>query len=249
VPETLVTRAILLRAVASGESDRVVTLLGRDTGRVAAIARGARKSLRRFSGGLGLCATGEAVLRESRGDLMLLESFEVLHGRHGLGTDLARTAHAGYVAELTGELSAPRQVETEVYDWLEGFLAALDANGAHVGRLRAFELGLLARVGLGPSFDSCVACGRGDLGDDVVRLEAERGGVTCPGCARRGTPLHPPVRRALAGLARMDLAAAEGVELGRDEAVACRTAVADLLAPHLPRALKSLEFLRKMQGA
>ena len=44
----ITTPAILLRAVATGEADRVVTLLGRETGRVSAIARGARKSVRRF---------------------------------------------------------------------------------------------------------------------------------------------------------------------------------------------------------
>jgi DNA repair protein RecO (recombination protein O) len=250
VPDTLVTRAILLRAVATGESDRVVTLLGRETGRISAIARGARKSVRRFSGGLGLAATGEAVLRDRPGaDLLLLESFEVLRGRHGLGADLARTAHAGYVAELAGELTAPRQPEVEIYDWVETFLDALDERGAHVARLRTFELGLLARLGLGSDFGRCVACGRVDLGDLMVRLEVERGGVTCPGCARRGTPLHPPVRRALAQLSALSIEQSEAVELSRDDAAACRTAVAELLAPHLSRPLKSLEFLRKLQNA
>jgi DNA repair protein RecO (recombination protein O) len=81
VPEQFVTRAILLRAVATGEADRVVTLLGRPTGRVSAIARGARKSTRRFGGGLGLAATGEATLRDRSGaELSVLEGFEVVRG-------------------------------------------------------------------------------------------------------------------------------------------------------------------------
>ena len=52
------TPAIVLRAVNYGEADRIVTLFGRDTGRLSALARGARKSQRRFAGGLGLCAVG-----------------------------------------------------------------------------------------------------------------------------------------------------------------------------------------------
>ena len=248
--ETITTRAILLRAVATGEADRVVTLLGRSTGKIAAIARGARKSARRFAGGLGLAATGEATLRERPGaDLALLEGFEVHQGRQGLGADLGRTAQAGYVAELTGELCAPRQPEIAVFDLLEAFLDALDGRGASASRLRAFELGLLARLGLAPSLSACVACGRTDLDDEVVRLEPERGGVLCAACARRGTPIHPPVRRALVQLAAMDLAAAEAFALGRDEAAACRAAVGELVASHLSRPLKSLEFLRKLQGA
>jgi DNA repair protein RecO (recombination protein O) len=249
VPQTIVTRAILLRAVATGESDRVVTLLGRSTGRISAIARNARKSTRRFGGGLGLAATGEATFRERPGaDLALLEGFEVVRGRHHFGADLASTAQAGYVAELCDQLCAPRQAEEAVYDWLEEFLDALDDRGPSPPRLRAFELGLLQRLGLGSDFATCVACSRQDLGEQIVRLEPDRGGITCPGCARRGTPLTPEVRRALADLARMGLGVAEQLSLGKEVNQACRAAIAELFAVHLVRPLKSLEFLRKLQS-
>ena len=52
---SLTTDAIVLGAVNYGEADRIVTLLGRGTGRLSALARSARKSQRRFAGGLGLC--------------------------------------------------------------------------------------------------------------------------------------------------------------------------------------------------
>lgn len=250
MPEQIVTPAIVLRAVATGESDRVVTLLGRSTGKIAAIARGARKSARRFSGGFGLGASGEAVLRDRPGaDLALLETFEVLRDRQSFGSDLARTAHAGYVLELSSELCGPRQPEPAVYDWLDGFLDALEARGASASRLRAFELGLLGRLGLAPALTACVGCGRSDLGGDVVRLDLDRGGITCPACARRGTLVQPGVRRVLATLAAATLADAEAVTLDRDDAAATRGVVAELLGTHLTRPLKSLEFLRKLQGA
>ena len=249
MPETFVTRAILLRAVATGESDRVVTLLGRATGRISAIARNARKSTRRFGGGLGLAATGEATLRERPGaDLAQLEGFEVVRGRHGFGTDLASTAQAGYVAELCDQLCAPRQADEAVYDWLEEFLDALEDRGPSASRLRAFELGLLQRLGLGSDFASCVACSRTDLGDETVRLEPDRGGITCRGCARRGTPLLPEVRRALADLGRTSFTVAEQLTLAKEVNLACRAAIAELFAGHLVRPLKSLEFLRKLQN-
>ena len=63
----------MLRAVSYGESDRVVTLFGRTTGRVSALARGARKSQRRFAGGLGLCSVGDVSVRERAGALALQE--------------------------------------------------------------------------------------------------------------------------------------------------------------------------------
>ena len=49
-PETIRTRAIVLRLVDYRESDRIATLFTEALGRVGAIARGARKSQRRFGG-------------------------------------------------------------------------------------------------------------------------------------------------------------------------------------------------------
>jgi DNA repair protein RecO (recombination protein O) len=246
--ETLTTPAIMLRSAAYGEADRVVSLLGRSTGRVGAIARGARKSQRRFVG-LGLGALGEATLRERAGaELALLERFEVTEGRLGLGADLGRTAHAGYVAELCDKLCAPRQPEVRVFDWLAQFLALLEREGASSARLRVFELGLLERLGFGPSFAACVGCGRTDLGTEPVRLEPDRGGVLCPACARRGTPLAAPVRQALVRLSGLELAETAGLTLDRDLNAACRNAIFELLSGHLPGPLKSISFIEKLGG-
>jgi DNA repair protein RecO (recombination protein O) len=244
----IVTPAILLRAVAYGESDRVVTLLGRDTGRLSAMARGARKSTRRFGGGLGLGARGEATLREPpHAELLSLESFEVVDGRSGLGLDLGRTAHAGYATELCDRLCPIRQPEPEVYDWLDGFLTLLESRGTSAERVRAFELGLFARLGFGPSLGACVACSRQDLGEEVVRFDAERGGVVCAACAQRGALLFPAARRALLRLATGPLEAADSAPLDRDLNAACRSAMQELVAFHVPGTLKSLEFMAKLQ--
>ena len=245
----LITPAILLRSTPYGESDRVVTLLGRDTGRLSAMARGARKSLRRFGGGLGLGARGEATLREPpHSEMLSLESFEVVDGRTGLGADLGRTAHAGYAAELCDRLCAIRQPEPEVFHWLDRFLTLLEARGASAERTRAFELGLFARLGIGPSLGACAACGSRDLGDQVVRFDPERGGVMCAACARRGTLLFPAARRALEQLASTPLEDADRLALDRDLNAACRNAVLDLVAIHVPGPLKSLEFMAKLKG-
>jgi DNA repair protein RecO (recombination protein O) len=249
VAAPLVTQAILLRATPYGESDRVVTLLGRSTGRVSALARGARKSLRRFSGGLGLGATGEAVLRERAGaELAALESFDVVEARHGLGRDLGRTAHAAYAAELCDRLCAPRHPEPEVYDWLERFLGLLDQLGAGVERLRCFELGLLGRLGLGPSWRSCVACGRADLAAETVRLQAARGGFVCEACGRQGTPIFPATRAALVRLAEAELEDAATPRIDGDVNAACRRVISELLALHVGAPLKSVAFIEKMAG-
>jgi DNA repair protein RecO (recombination protein O) len=253
VPQALLaTPAILLRSVAYGEADRVVTLLGRETGRVSALARGARKSQKRFGGGLGVAATGQATLRERSGaELLSLESFEVLEARIGLGQEVARAAHAAYALELCDKLCAARHPEPALYDWLDELLTLLERGPATALRLRVFELGLLDRLGLAPVLASCVGCGRVDLDDrdELVRWHPARGGVVCGACARTGAVLTPAMRQALVRLQRLTLVQADADDPDRDLNEVCRRALGDLIGLHLSGPLKSLAFIDKMAAA
>ena len=244
----LTTSAILLRAVDYGEADRVVTLFGRATGAVGAIARGARKSQKRFAG-LGLCSVGDVELRErGSAELLTLERFELRRQFASLGGDVARMGHAAYVAELVAKLCAPRQSEPRVFDFLIAFLERLDTGGPVEARLRVFELGLLELLGFAPALGACAVCGRTDLstGDAIdVRWVPDQGGVVCRGCAARGRPMRPVVRLALQALARTALDDAATVTLAPDVARGCRDAVHELVAGHLSAPLRSLEFLAK----
>ncbi len=241
--------AIVLRTVAYGESDRVVTLLGRSTGKVAALARGARKSARRFSGGLGMGASGQALLRERAGsELLILEGLDVTQARLGLAADLGKTAHAAYALELCERLLPARHPEPAVFDWLAEFLDRLEAGRATAERLRVFELGLLAKLGYGPTLDRCAVCGREDLTDQTMRWHPTRGGAVCSGCAPRGDLLTAPVRRALLSLGRMSLSEADELVLDRDTGAGCRRALLELVRDHADAPLRSLVFIEKMGG-
>ena len=244
------TQAIVLRRVPFAEADLVVTLLGIETGRVSALARGARKSSRRFAGGVGMATKGEARLRERAGsDLMVLEFFDVQDDRVGLAMDIAKTAHAAYAIELCDRLCPPRQSEKAVFAWLDEFLTILDRGVATAERLRVFELGLLRGLGLGPSLDRCVVCDREDLGEEDVRWHPHRGGVLCRICSGRGDLISGGVRRALARMAEIRLADADALVFSREIASGCRRAVLALLREHIHGSIHSLDFIEKMSGS
>jgi DNA repair protein RecO (recombination protein O) len=244
------TTAIVLRAVNYGEADRVVTLFGRTTGRVSALARGARKSQRRFAGGLGLGSVGEVSVRERSGaELLTLESFDVTASHPTFGTDVARMAHAAYVAELVSKLCAPRQVEVSVYDWLARFLELLDGEGATAERLRVFELGLLGRLGFGPMVAACAVCGGARAPSPPgYRWDPDRGGVVCGGCGRTGRPMREEVRATLARLADVPLEEAAAAPVAPDINRGCREALLEIIKHHISGPLHSLEFIAKLGG-
>src|SRR5437868_5324115 len=99
---------IVLKTTPVRESDLVVALFTATRGRIAAVARGARKSQRRFAGALQLLVLGRYELgRRPRGDLWSLEAAEVEREWTQLAGDVVAVAHASYAAELVSALLPP----------------------------------------------------------------------------------------------------------------------------------------------
>jgi DNA repair protein RecO (recombination protein O) len=246
----VVTPAVVLRTVDYGEADRVVTLLCRDGGKRSALARGARKSARRFGAGLALFGVGEATLTERNGaELATLDAFHAARGFPQLMLDVAKVAHGGYACELVRELSPPHKEEPEVFELLVTFLDILDGNAARAETLRVFELNLLDAVGLRPTLDRCVDCGGFELDEPGQIFDLRRGGVVCARCHGHGRALDAEVRQALAHAQELPLVRAGELRLPAALNAACRDILAAVIFDHLGKPLKSVEFIAKLNAS
>src|SRR6266404_1458517 len=152
--------ALVLRAIAYGESDLVVHLLVRGRGRIPAFARGARSSRKRFGGALEPFHRVEAMLAEREGqELWALREARLVDGHAGLREDLHRIAHAGYAAELVHDLTRAGQAADALFELLDDFLSRLESSAATSARLRALELLALEAAGFAPELSACARCG------------------------------------------------------------------------------------------
>jgi DNA repair protein RecO (recombination protein O) len=252
-----VTQALLLRAVAFGEADRIVTLLTRGQGKISAVAKGARRSRTRFGAALSLFVLGEATLRERRGgDLMVLDRFDMVRDFSPLASDVIRMAHASYAAELLRELTVARQPEPALFDLLLEVYDVLLHSEPRADTLRAFELRLLDALGLRPVLDRCVACegGAERLDRPGAAVDPVLGGVVCGVCAVRPDMKLPALPAAARGrlLALREassLAAAVAFPAGpADIDATARVAMHALVGTHLHGPMRSVEFLVKLRA-
>lgn len=239
---------VVLRAVDYGESDRVVTLLTRERGKLSAFARGARASRRRFGGALEPFTLLTAEARERAGsDLLGLDGVAVIRGFPALRGDLARIACAGYAAELARELVRDHEPHAELLELLVGYLELLDAGPARPAALRAFELGALRAAGLMPRLDACARCGDPLAPDLPVRFDGGQGGALCAGCGRTAAPGAPTLSAAtVAALARLQeggLPAAAAEPLAPPAGREARDALTAFVEHHLGRRLAARRFL------
>lgn len=252
--------AIVLRSIAYGDADAVVHLLVRGRGRVAAFARGARSSRKRFGGALEPFQRVEALLAEREGqELWALREARVVDGHGRLREDLHRIAHAGYAAELIHDLTRAGQPADGLFLLLEEFLTRLEAGAATSARLRALELLALEASGLAPELAACARCGS-EVPSGRAGFDPDAGGIICASCSRIARPLalSHGARAALWQLRTGGLGAADAptsadgsgrpADAGAFED-ACARAQGPLrlfLQHHLGRQMRSADFLAQV---
>jgi DNA repair protein RecO (recombination protein O) len=203
VQRELATPAFVLRTRPYGESDRIVTMITEQHGKVTGIAKGAKNSRRRFAGTLEPFLRIRVVFRQRAGsDLAFLLRCELLGAWHAFTRDLDRFGAGSYVLELTDRMVLGRESGREVYALVHDTLALLDAGVTIDPVLRAFELHLLSVTGYAPSLDRCRSCGRVADGE-TLWIALERGELVCRACVRTGEPLRPLAAAAARELARL----------------------------------------------
>lgn len=245
----ITTSAFVLHARSYGESDRIVTLITEEHGKVTGIAKGAKNSRRRFGGTLEPFLLIRAVFRQrSASDLVFLMRCEFVRALRGFTQDLDRYAAGTYLLELVDRMVLGRESGRDVYRLVHDGLILLDGDPSCESVLRAFELQLLAASGYAPALDRCVGCGLPADGSRPLYLIVERGGLACRTCVRPGEPVRPvgaTTARTLATLASRPLAEAASTP-GEPGALAEAALVAEqLLAAVTTGPLRSRAFMTR----
>ena len=115
------TRALVLRTFDQGESDRLVHLYTEELGRVSAIAKGARRSRRRFPGTLEILTVLEArIVDPPRSSLMRIEGAKLAQPFEGLVNHLGRYAIACQLLELLDRFTGEREPSPTLFQFAVG---------------------------------------------------------------------------------------------------------------------------------
>jgi DNA repair protein RecO (recombination protein O) len=178
------TDALLVRRVVFGEADLVVTLLTQQDGLVSAMARGARRSSKRFSA-LEPMHRLRVGLERRAGGLWTLADAVIVQPRLHLMEDLERLDAAGRALRWVRRVCPPFTPEPEIWRDTDGLMNDLDARGDPVtpnARLAVYGLRLLASVGWGLELDRCVRCGKPCDTNASACVDPTLGGLVCRSC-------------------------------------------------------------------
>ncbi len=250
------TPAIVLRTRVHGESDKIVTFLTQDWGKITGIAKGAKRSRRRFVNVLEPFTHIRLRFRPSRSDeLAFILGCELVQTFRRPSQDIHRFALASYMVELTDVMVAGREAGQEIYTLLlHGLISLEELSPLPALFLPAFELRLLVEVGYAPNLSSCCICGTSlplcTANGPALLFSPSLSGLLCPRCDTRGGATFRLAPETLS-LLQTWLASEYLPDVCPDDrspriSQETRSLVSRLLAQHLPRPLKSLAFLERV---
>ena len=176
------TEGLILTDTAVGESDRLVTVLTRDSGIIRGFVRGAKNlknlnfaSTQPFSYSQLSIYKGKTsyVIDESR----LIRSF------YNVQFDLQRLALAQYMCELAVRNIPENVYSSEILDLMLNCLHVLTATDKPAGLVKTvFEIRFAVLSGSMPDILYCSGCGKYD--SETMFFEYEKNRLLCSDCVR-----------------------------------------------------------------
>jgi len=165
---------VVVRTHKLGETDRIVTIVTQDSGKVRAVAKGVRKPGSRFGSRLEPLSHVQIQLYRGR-DLDIVNQVELVETASALRNNLEATTDGLAMCEVVEQLAHDREPSPHLYRMLVGALRQLNTAFSPLV-LPALQLRLLATEGVGPCVDQCVVCG---TREDLRAFDVGAGGVQC----------------------------------------------------------------------
>jgi DNA repair protein RecO (recombination protein O) len=179
------TTGFVLRTLNYGESDLIVTFCTSEFGKLKGIAKGAKRSKKRFANTFEpFSLTNILFTRKSRDMLAFIDACDVSEHYDNIRLDLEKTLIASYFIDLADHFSPEGKRNEKIFGLLGNFLALLNNEQASDALVRFFEMRLLRYAGYDPTLEHCLSCKTPVTNGGAYYFHAGEGGIKCSACAR-----------------------------------------------------------------
>ena len=245
----MVVHALVLREVNYKESDKILTVLTRENGKMTLSARGCRKKGSLIAAGSQLLAWSEMTLYEYQGRWAVKEAGTEREFA-GVRADLEKLALGCYFAEMAELLTVEDVPAPELLSLLLNSLHGLDRLDIPLAQVKAaFELKVMCLAGYEPILDACAVCG---VEPEQPCLHMSEGVLHCAPCRDEvgegiSMPLTPAALSALRHVAYGDPKRLFSFRLDGQSLQQMGDACETYVLTQLERGFGSLDFYKQMR--
>ena len=177
-------QAIILSTRVFGESDKIVRFFSLHGGKLTGIAKGGKKSQKRFMNTLELFNHVDLEYFEKAGKGMVrIDNADLRRPNSGIEASLKKMCVASFFSEFADKLTREKERNQGLFELLGKSLERVKSVEFTYSDVLYYQLRMLRHLGYLPNFVACVHCGK-DLADAPrTSFSNERGGVVCASCA------------------------------------------------------------------
>lgn len=247
--KSIKTRCIIIKRMDLGETDRLITLLSDDLGKVRALNRGARKPLSKLAGHLEPYTLTECQLEPGK-SFYRISAAATIEPFGDSRTQLNKTGLIYYLLEMVDALLADEQPQPAIFQLLDDTLHLINDLPVPVNKdliIAAFTLKLMTELGYRPELHHCLHC-QIKIEPKDNRFSVEHGGLLgseCQQVDKQAAIVSPMTIKAMRLVIGEPIRVVNRLILIGSIAEQFRQVTADYLNFHTGRELRSSSFLHQ----
>ena len=184
-PQATETEAVVLNCIDHGESDVIVTLLCLNSGRISAIAKGARKSKKRFVNKLELFTFLHISYHQKMGwGLAFLSEADLHTSFFNIRLQPNLYAVASVIREFLLISMKEGEADNKIFRLCLWAFHSLDQNEQPKAILTLFLIQFFDYIGYRPVFDMCNRCNTPYSTHNKYHFDTGGGGIICTTCSK-----------------------------------------------------------------
>lgn len=175
-------RGLILRETTVGESDKIMTVLTAEKGRISVFASGAKRLKSPLFAATQLFSYSELTVFHGRESYSLRQG-DLIESFFHMRDTLEGAALAGYLADVCADISLEGEPEEKLMRLLLNSYHAIANRLKPMDQIKAvFELRATAEAGFLPNLVACAGCGESVL--DTYYFDVADGVFRCDSCYR-----------------------------------------------------------------
>lgn len=169
-----------VKETATGDSDKLITLVTNELGRITVVGKGVKSLKSRNMVATQQFAFSTYVLKKYK-NYYYVEETELIECFYGIRENLDKLALAAYLCDVCGDVTMENEPEPEILRLTLNSLFALSDLDMTPGHIKAgFEFRMASLCGFCPDLSSCCLCNC-DNGDNLY-LDVMNGHLICYDC-------------------------------------------------------------------
>ncbi len=240
----------MLRRIDYGESDQIIKIFLKEEGRVSGIAKGIKKSKRRFPHRLEPFRRYNFILQRKPGqNLYFIRAADQIMDYEGIKENLTRFALGNVILETILNGVKESHPHTDLYAFVLLIFNELNSTNDCYPLWFYATIHIMRLLGFSPNFESCLTCKLPLSGKEKIYMAPTQGGILCSRCAQYSRiscmATRPETLGALQFLKKTSVQAATRLKISESSGAEIEGFLTAFTHYYLEQPLKSIPLLKE----